>query len=130
MATKRERQRNRKQQKRRYPFNDKTKLIDLVENTNHSRLKKMLERLHPYLLEGEESNIIQLNRLYFDLEKIEGIRKYIVYELASFLKEAHKGLRFKQSVFFRYLSTPEHCNLGIKESSLKALILGVMREIS
>ncbi len=122
MAKTRNEQKNRKQQKLRYPFNEATKFIDLVDPRFHSRLKQMLESIRPYLLKDEESNIIQLNRLYFDLEQIKGRRKFIFFEIATFLKDAHKGLKCKKSVFFRYLSTPEHCNLGIKESSLKPLI--------
>lgn len=129
MATKRRELRKRNQQNRRYPFKKTTKIIELVDSRFHSRLKVMLAKLRPYLLKNEEPNNIQLHRLYFDLEEIEGRRKYIIAIIASFLKEAKEGLLYKQSVFFRYLSTPEHCNLGIKETSLKALILSALQEI-
>ncbi len=69
------------------------------------------------------------NRLFFDLNKLAYKRQFVYDELAQFLKKvkAKNGLLVKQNVFFRYLSCPNHCNLGISENSWKALILEAIR---
>ena len=67
--------------------------------------------------------------LFFDLEAVSGQRQYVIDELALFLKKVKDdgGLKCSQNVFFRYLSSPEHCNLAISENSLKAHILEAIR---
>lgn len=130
MASTRKEQKNRKQQKLRYPFNETTKLIEFVEHRHYGHLLRLLKKLRPYLLEGEEDNDFKLSRLFFNQELLEAKRQFVFDEIAMFLIETHDGLKYKQSVFIRYLSTPEHCNLGIKEDSLKALILEAKRRNS
>ena len=117
-----------RRQKRQYPFTEHTRLRDFVEKESFADLAEMLSNLRPYLKEGEEELCV-LNRLYFDSEKIVGCKEYVYAQLALFLKKAKDAgtLKYLQSVFFRYLSTPEHCNLGITENSLKALISEAMR---
>ena len=70
-----------------------------------------------------------LTGLFFDLEKVKGQRQFIIVELALFLKKLKEtnGLKCSQNVFFRYLSSPEHCNLAFSENSLKALITEAIR---
>ena len=64
------------------------------------------------------------------MEKLLNIHQYVFDELALFLIDVKDGLTKPQSAFIRYLSTPEHCNLGIKEESLNALILEAKRRNS
>ena len=116
-----------KKQRCRYPFNETTKLIELVNHKYYGNLLRLLNKLRPYLLEGEESNYFKLYRLYFNLDLLAAKRQFVFDEIAIFLIEVHDGLKHKQSMFIRYLSTPEHCNLGIKEESLKSLILEAKR---
>ena len=120
-----------KREKRRYPFKITTKLIGLVDKRHYGDIVKLIERLSPYLLTGERGPFM-LTRLYFDLDKLVYQRQFIYDELAIFLKKVkdENGLSVTQSVFFRYLSSPDHCNLGISENSLKALILEAMRRNS
>lgn len=70
-----------------------------------------------------------LTGLFFDLEKINGQRQFIIDELALFLKKLkdEEGLKCKQSEFIRYFSSSDHCNLDISEKSLKPLILEAIR---
>ena len=118
-----------KQQKKRgrYPLNETTRLIEFVDKKHYGRLLNLLKEFRPYLLKDEEANDFKLCRLYFNLEKIAMKRQFVFDQIAVFLIDAKEGLKYKQSVFIRYLSSPEHCNLGISEKSLKALILEAKR---
>lgn len=116
-----------KQRYSRYPFNETTRLIEFVDKKHYHCLLRLLKQLRPLLQDDEEENDFKLIRLYFDEEKINLKRQFIFDEIARFLVEAHGGLIKRQSVFIRYLSSPEHCNLGIFEKSLKVLILEAKR---
>ena len=113
-----------KRDKRRYPFNESTKLIELVDKKHYGDVVNLIEQLKPYLIDEGQGPFF-LTGLFFDLEAVKGQRQYIILELASFLKKVKetKGLKCSQNVFFRYLSCPEHCNLAISENTLKAHIL-------
>lgn len=118
----------RQQDKRLYPFGDSTKLIELVDKRHYGDLVKLVKRLNPYLTD-ENNGVFMLNRLFFDLNELAYKRQFVYDELAQFLKKvkAENGLLVKQNVFFRYLSCPNHCNLGISENSWKSLILEAIR---
>ena len=113
----------RQREKRRYPFTESTKLIELVEKKHYGDVVKLIERLKPYLTDEGKGTFL-LTGLFFDLEKIDGQRQFVIDELALFLKKVKDdgGLKYSHNVLFRYLSCPEHCNLAISENSLKALI--------
>ena len=121
-------QRQRKQQRRRYPFTESTKIIELVDKKHYGDVVKLAERLKPFMMDGGKGAFM-LTGLFFDLEKVSGKRQFIIDELALFLKKVKDadGLKCKQNVFFRYLSCPEHCNLAFSEKSLKVLILEAIR---
>jgi hypothetical protein len=118
----------RQREKRRYPFNESTKLIELVDKKHYGDVVKLIERLKPYLTDGEKG-AFSLTGLFFDLEAVGGQRQFIINELALFLKKVKDdgGLKCSQNVFFRYLSSPERCNLAFSENSLKALITEAIR---
>lgn len=126
-----EEQQRAQREKRRYPFKSTTKLIELVDKKHYGDIVKLIERLSPYLLTGERGPFM-LTRLYFDLDKLVYQRQFVYDELAIFLKKVkdENGLSVTQSIFFRYLSSPDHCNLGVCENSLKALITEAMRRNS
>ena len=86
--------------------------------------------MRPFLQDNEEVNDFKLYRLYFDKVKLKMKRQFVFDEIAKLLVDAHNGLIYKQSIFIRYLSTPEHCNLGISEKSLKTLVLEAKRRCS
>lgn len=116
-------QKAREHHKKMFPYKECTKLIDLVKSNCHGDVRRLVDNLRPYLLDGEGGYLF-LTRLYFDEEKIQGVRKNVIKAIAEFLIEVKKknGIIKRQSTFFRYLSDPIHCNLGISEKSLKALI--------
>ena len=127
----REEQQRAQREKRRYPFKSSTKLIELVDKKHYGDIVKLTERLRPFLLVGERGSF-ELTRFFFDLDKLAYQRQFVYDELALFLKKVkdENGLIVSQSVFFRYLSHPDHCNLGISENSLKALISEAIRRNS
>lgn len=116
--------------RKRYPFTESTKIIELVDKKHYGDVVKLTERLKPILMDGGKGAFL-LTGLFFDLEKINGQRQFIIDELAMFLKKLkdENGLKCKQNIFFRYLSCPEHCNLAFSEDSLKALILEAIRRL-
>ena len=115
--------------RRRYPFTESTKLIELVDKKHYGNVVNLIELLKPYLIDEGQGPFL-LTGLFFDLEKVKGQRQCVILELASFLKKVKYdgGLRCSQNVFFRYLSSPEHCNLAISENTLKAHILEAIRQ--
>lgn len=119
----------RRRDRRRYPFTESTKLIELVDKKHYGDVVKLIEQLKPYLIDEGRSPFF-LTGLLFDLEKVKGQRQFIIMELASFLKKLKEtnGLKCSQNVFFRYLSSPEHCNLAISWQSLKVLVLEAIRQ--
>ena len=121
----------RQREKKRYPFTESTKLIELVEKKHYGDVVKLIERLKPYLTD-EGKGAFLLTGLFFDLDKINGQRQFVIDELALFLKKVKDdgGLKCSQNVFIRYFSSPEHCNLAISWKSLKVLILEAIRRQS
>ena len=124
----RKEQQRRKQAKRRYPFKETTRLIELVDTRHYGDVVKLITRLSPYLTDGGKGAFM-LSQLYFDPDKLAYQRQFVYDELALFLKKVKEegGLLVSQAVVFRYLSSPDHCNLGVSENSLKALITEAMR---
>ena len=116
--------------RRRHPFAESTKLIELVDKKHYGDVVNLIEQLKPYLID-EGRGPFFLTGLFFDLEKVRGQRQFIIVELAKFLKKLRetKGLKCSQNVFFRYLSSPEHSNLAFSENSLKAHILEAIRQL-
>lgn len=116
-------QRSCKREKQRAPFRKGTRMIELLHSNSHGDLKLLIQKLRPYLLE-KNTPFLTINQLYFDLREIVGIREYIYAIIRSFFKGVKEkdGLRCKQSQFYRYLADPEHCNLGITENSIKAIL--------
>ena len=115
-------------QSKRYPFTESTKIIELVDKKHYGDVVKLTERLKPFLMDGGKGAFL-FTGLFFDLEKVNGQRQFIIDELAMFIKKLKdaNGLKCKQSVFIRYFSSSEHCNLEISEKSLKVLILEAIR---
>ena len=114
--------------KKRYPFTKSTKIIELVDKKHYGDVVRLTERLKPFMMDGGKGAFL-LTGLFFDLEKVNGQRQFIIDELAMFIKKLKdaNGLKCKQSLFIRYFSSSEHCNLEISEKSLKVLILEAIR---
>ena len=117
-------------EKRRTPFKTTTKLIELVDKRHYGDIVRLIERLKPYLKDGERGTFM-LTGLNFDLKKLPK-KQFVIDELAILLLKLKRedGLTWSQSLFIRYFSSSEHCNLGISEKSLKVLILEAIRRNS
>lgn len=126
-ATREEQQRVQRE-KRRTPFNETTKLIELVDKRHYGDIVQLIRRLKPYLKDGDRGPFV-LTKLDFDLDQLSMKRQFVIDELAILLAklQREKGLMCIQSVFIRYFASPDHCNLGITEKSLKVLILEAIR---
>lgn len=125
-------QKQRRRQKLLYPFNRTTKIADFVGNRHYGCVARLVSTLRPYLTDEDRMTPpFLLTRLYFNLEHLSRYSReeVVMPPLAQFLVEAREGMKHPQSVFIRYLSHPDHCNLGISEESLKALILKAKRKI-
>jgi hypothetical protein len=127
----------RKQKERRYQskfLKESTRLIDLVDQHYHSAVRQLVDNLESFLMEGEyEKGYISLTRLYFNPNMFKKLTRQSVYdELAKFFYQvkSEKGFKCLQSHFFRYLANDVHCNLGVSEKSLKALIAKAKPKIS
>ena len=97
----------RQRDRRRYPFNESTKLIELVEKKHYGDVVNLIEHLKPYLID-EGKGPFFLTGLFFDLEKVKGQRQFIIVELALFLKKLKEtnGLKCSQNVFFGTSQAP------------------------
>ena len=89
----------RQREKRRYPFNESTKLIELIDKKYYGDVVKLTERLKPYLTDGVKGPFL-LTGLFFDLEAVSGQRQYVIDELAY-----RAGVDRK--TFYRYVKRHE-----------------------
>lgn len=124
----REEQLRAKREKRRYPFTSATKLIELVDKRHYGDVVELIKRFKPYLVDGGRGPFV-LTSLTFDLDRLSMKRQFVIDELALLLLKLKRedGLMCSQAVFIRYFASPDHCNLGISEKSLKVLILEAIR---
>ena len=114
-----------RQQKRRYPFTEKTRLYDLVKASNHPALAQWLNDISPYLKGRALPNWKKATRLDFNCTHRQDL---ISWCIALLLKEIGKnGLKCKKSVFFRYLTSSEHSNIPMSEDELKTLTNNQLR---
>lgn len=112
-----------KHQKVLYPFTPKTRLYDLIKAEYHTTLAEWLELIGPYLKGGCVPNWKTCRCLDFVCRS-----EKIVWCIAILLvKLDGNGLKYKRSVFFRYLSTHEHSNIPYNEGQLKTLVNSYIR---
>lgn len=105
-------------QKRRYPFTPKTRFFDLTTASSHTTLAAWLAFIAAYLKDGKVPDWKTATRLDFHCSK-----ERIVWCITLLLlKIGKEGLTCKKSVFFRYLTMPEHSNVALPEDQLKTLV--------
>lgn len=112
-----------RQQKRRYPFTEKTRLFDLVKASYHPTMAQWLNVIRPYLDDGELPDWKKATRLDFNCRK-ERIAWCIALLLIVI---GDDGLKCKKSIFFRYMTSKEHSNIQINEGHLKTLVYNQIR---
>ena len=118
--------------KRIKPYSDQTPLRFFINKESYGALNVLLEELHRYL-QDEDVDISNWNKLYFDFSKFkkgEDYHKVVIDSLATFIDKVQKegSLKYHKSILYRYLASPEHCNLQIAETSWKTLISKAIRE--
>ena len=112
----------------------KTKVFDLVKEYYHSDLQLLVERLRPWIKDGENSNWKKIKRIDIDYSKIKfsrrckGKNKITKDEFIEIISEfligigRGKGLNVPLEAFIRYLSSPKHSNFGMQVNSLTTKI--------
>ena len=100
----------------------------MVDKRHYGDVVELINRFEPYLEDGGRGPFM-LTRLTFDLDRLSMKRQFVIDELALLLLKLKQedGLACSQAVFIRYFASPDHCNFGISEKSLKVLILEAMR---
>ena len=93
----------RQRDRRRNPFNESTKLIELVEKKHYGDVVNLIEHLKPYLID-EGKALFFLTGIFFDLEKLKGQRQFIIVELALFLKKLKEKKRMDWNAVKMYFS--------------------------
>jgi hypothetical protein len=103
-------------------FTPKTRVYDLLKKEFHEEFKSLIEKIRPYVRDGDTIDWKHLR--YFDFND-ELIRKAeFIFMIAQFLHVIGKGdgLKCKMSVFIRYLASNEHANFELKYRSLNTQI--------
>lgn len=111
------------QHRRRYPYDESTRLVELVDRDHRGDMVELITRLQPYLMQRTGSPYL-VARLEFSDETLATHRFRVYQEIAQFMRKvvADGGLKCSQSAFYRYLVDPAHSNLAISESGLKSLV--------
>lgn len=103
-------------------FTPKTRVYDLLKKEFHEELKSLIEKIRPYVRDGD--NIEWKHLKYLDCDEMIITKAEFIFMIAQFLHAIGKGdgLKCKMSVFIRYLASNEHSNFGLKYRSLNTQI--------
>jgi len=119
----RNKRRERERRKRRFPFDNNTRLVDLVKVEAYERLNEMFNELRPYLIDpmaARRTPYIALNQ-----EAMKGHRAEVYRILARFLFDGKDTpLKVSISAFARFLSDQNHSNFLVSTKTLKNSIIG------
>lgn len=107
-------------------FTQKTRVYDLVKSEFHGELRVLIEKIRPYIRDGDTIDWKHLR--YFDYEDEKINKADFLLIIANFLLAVGKGngLKCKMSVFIRYLASNEHSNFGLKYRSINTLIYRIL----
>ena len=121
----RQRVQNRRQQKRRHPFDDSTTLGDLVRPDRWGRVDELIRSLDDYLMESDTPPR-QRTGLFFKPSALKAYGRTTLYVfLSHFLRPDGDGrsiLRVSKTVFYSYLADPVHSNLRVSMQTIKAAV--------
>lgn len=121
----RQRVQNRRQQKRRHPFDDSTTLGDLVRPDRWGRIDELIRSLDDYLMESDTPPR-QRTGLFFKPSALKAYGRTTLYVFLSHFLQPDTGgqsiLRVSKTVFFCYLADSAHCNLGVSMQTIKAAV--------
>ncbi len=110
------------------------RLYDVVKEEYHSELQLLVERLRPWIIDGENADWKKMKRIDIDYSKIKNSRRCkaenkitkdeFIEIISEFLISIGRGngLNVPLEAFIRYLASPKHSNFGMNISSLTTKI--------
>ena len=108
----RNKRRERERLKRRFPFDNNTRLVDLVKVEAYDRLNCMFRELRPYLLDPMAAR--RTPYIAFNHEATRGHRAEVYRILAKFLfGGTDSPLKVSILAFARFLSDQKHSNFSL-----------------
>ena len=117
--------------KRRFPFDENTMICELFKLEYFKRLDELTNQLRPYL-SNDVKTLRREKGLFLSEEGKKKIKRTWFYALIALTiasgEQGESPLRVAKSIFFRYLSSSEHSNIGLSESALKASVNKVLRK--
>ena len=116
------RKQERCKEKRRRPYTDSTRLMDLVRPEHLERLDYVFKAMAPYLVNPKEAR--RGTYIAFNLEKLRGHHQVLYRAWAKFLygRKGEKVLKVSVAALARYLTEKKFCNLSIQPNTLIARI--------
>ena len=117
--------------KRRFPFDENTMICELFKPEYFKRLDELTNQLRPYL-SNDVKTLRREKGLFLSEEGKKKIKRTWFYALIALTiasgEQGESPLKVAKSIFFRYLSSSEHSNIGLSESALKASVNKVLRK--
>lgn len=117
--------------KRRFPFDENTMICELFKLEYFKRLDELTNQLRPYL-SNDVKTLRREKGLFLSAEGMKNVKRTWLYALIAMTiapgEQRESPLKVSRSIFFRYLSSSEHSNIGLSESALKASVNKVLRK--
>lgn len=117
--------------KRRFPFDENTMICELFKPEYFKRLDELTNQLRPYL-SNDMKTLRREKGLFLSAEGMKNVKRTWLYALIAMTiapgEQRESPLKVPRSIFFRYLSSSEHSNIGLSESALKASVNKVLRK--
>lgn len=117
--------------KRRFPFDENTMICELFKPEYFKRLDELTNQLRPYL-SNDVKTLRREKGLFLSAEGMKNVKRTWLYALIAMTiapgEQRESPLKVPRSIFFRYLSSSEHSNIGLSESALKASVNKVLRK--
>ncbi len=121
----RQRVQQQRKAKRRYPFDENTMICELFRPQYFKRLDELTNQLRPYL-SNDVKTLRREKGLFLSAEGKKKIKRTWFYALIAMTiasgEQGESPLKVAKSIFFRYLSNTNHCNITLSESTLKASV--------
>ena len=117
-AERHQQKKNRRKAGRRQPYNDNTRLVDLVKPCAYERMEYLFRGLRSYLIDPTAAR--RSAYIEFDLERLQGHRADVYKVIAKFLFFSNvKGvLKVSVAAFARFLTDKKHSNFSISCKTL------------
>ena len=127
----RQRVQQQRKAKRRFPFDENTMICELFKPEYFKRLDELTNQLRPYL-SNDVKTLRREKGLFLSAEGMKNVKRTWLYALIAMTiapgEQRESPLKVPRSIFFRYLSSSEHSNIGLSESALKASVNKVLRK--